>query len=58
MQGHRVDACKGVTQEYNYEKNIRKGRGTWGSNPGPRDYQHYALPTAPNARLVYIISNK
>ena len=50
-----VDACKGITQEHNYEKNIRKGRGTWGSNPGPNVYHANALPIVLFAFFVNII---
>ena len=39
-------------------KIIWKGMGTWGSNPGPRDYQYYALPTALLCIFVYYITNK
>ena len=35
-----------------------KGVGTWGSNPGPDDYQHYALPSVLLLFFVHYINNK
>ena len=39
--------------EYHLKKNYMERVGTWGSNPGPRDYQLDALPIGLNALLVY-----
>ena len=39
-------------------KILWKGRGTWGSNPGPRDYQCTCLPLEPTKRFVYNVTNK
>ena len=40
------------------EEKYKEREGDLGSNPGPGDYQYYALPTAPTTRFDYIIGNK
>ena len=37
------------------EKIILERVGTWGSNPGPDDYQPYALPLSYSTRFYYTI---